>query len=175
MARSARTILDNAIYHIMARGNQKQTTFFEEEDFLTYLDFLKHYKKKFNFSLYGYCLMPNHVHLIMEIIDGQELAKIMQGMNQSYAVWFNDKYAKVGHLWQGRYKSKIITKDKYLFDCIIYVELNPVRANICPTPAEYPWTSWKTRVGHQKNVLLDNPLISGTPSSSNQGQPADWQ
>jgi len=159
MPRALRIFLDNTTYHVMARGNQKQTTFIEELDFLKYIEVLKHYKKKYNFRLYGYCLMPNHIHLILEVRKGSDLSKIMQGLNQTYAIWFNKKYKKVGHLWQGRYKGMIIQKSKYLLTCIEYVELNPIRANIKSSPFDYPWNSWLVRNGYKKDSLLDVPEI----------------
>jgi len=141
----------------MVRGNQKQVTFIEEDDFARYLDLLRHYKREYGFKLYGYCLMPNHVHLVLEVEDGIELSKIMQGLNQTYTIWFNKKYNKVGHLWQGRYKSMVIQKNKYMLDCLEYVELNPIRANITKSPFDYPWSSWKARLGYKKDGLLDSP------------------
>jgi len=143
----------------MVRGNQKQITFIEEEDFAKYLDLLRHYKREYGFKLYGYCLMPNHVHLILEVKNGIDLSKIMQGLNQAYTLWFNKKYEKVGHLWQGRYKSMVIQKNKYMLDCLEYVELNPVRANISKSPFDYPWSSWKARLGYMKDGLLDAPEL----------------
>jgi putative transposase len=89
MGKPKRITLDNSIYHITVRGNQKQTTFIDQADFARYEEILKHYKKKFKFKLYGYCLMPNHVHLILEIIKAKELAKIMQGLNLTYTLYFN--------------------------------------------------------------------------------------
>ena len=154
-----RLIINNASYHIMVRGNQKQITFIEEEDFAKYLDLLRHYKREYGFKLYGYCLMPNHVHLILEVEDGIDLSKIMQGLNQAYTLWFNKKYEKVGHLWQGRYKSMVIQKNKYMLDCLEYVELNPIRANISKSPFDYPWSSWKARLGYMKDGLLDAPEL----------------
>ena len=159
MSRMQRLIINNASYHIMVRGNQKQITFIEEEDFAKYLDLLRHYKRKYGFKLYGYCLMPNHVHLILEVEDGIDLSKIMQGLNQAYTLWFNKKYEKVGHLWQGRYKSMVIQKNKYMLDCLEYVELNPIRANISKSPFDYPWSSWKARLGYMKDGLLDAPEL----------------
>jgi putative transposase len=144
----------------MARGNQKQATFIEETDFMKYLDILRHYKRKYHFRLYGYCLMPNHVHLILEIKKSGDLSKVMQGLNQTYTIWFNEKYKKVGHLWQGRYKSKVIQKDKYMLECIAYVELNPLRANIANSPFDYHWTSWRPRLGYIKDDLLDTPELA---------------
>ncbi|MDP2938263.1 MAG: transposase [Candidatus Omnitrophota bacterium] len=159
MSRMQRLIINNASYHIMVRGNQKQITFIEEEDFAKYLDLLRHYKREYGFKLYGYCLMPNHVHLILEVEDGIDLSKIMQGLNQAYTLWFNKKYEKVGHLWQGRYKSMVIQKNKYMLDCLEYVELNPIRANISKSPFDYPWSSWKARLGYMKDGLLDAPEL----------------
>jgi len=159
MSRMQRLIMNNASYHIMVRGNQKQITFIEEKDFAKYLDLLRHYKREYGFKLYGYCLMPNHVHLILEVEDGIDLSKIMQGLNQAYTLWFNKKYEKVGHLWQGRYKSMVIQKNKYMLDCLEYVELNPIRANISKSPFDYPWSSWKARLGYMKDGLLDAPEL----------------
>jgi len=160
MRKIKRIILDNCIYHITVRGNQKQTTFINADDFTKYGEILKHYKKKYKFKLYGYCLMPNHIHLILEIIEAKKLAKIMQGLSLTYTLYFNKKYQKVGHLWQGRYKSKIIQKDKYLVNCIEYVELNPLRNNLISNPFEYDWSSWKERLGYKKKGLLDElPIV----------------
>jgi putative transposase len=143
----------------MARGNQKQATFLEEVDFLKYIEMLRRYKRKYNFKLYGYCLMPNHVHLILDIKRGKDLAKVMQGLNLTYTIWFNKKYKKVGHLWQNRYKSMVIQKDKYLLYCIAYIELNPVRAKISASSLNYRWSSWQIRFGDKKDGLLDHPQI----------------
>lgn len=159
MARKARLILDDACYHVMARGNQKQKTFVEKSDFMKYLELLRHYKREFKFRLYGYCLMPNHIHLILQINDGAQLGKIMQGLNQTYTILFNAKYAKVGHLWQGRYKSMVIQNNKYLLECIEYVELNPIRAELCKSPFDYSWSSWQERLGYKKKLLLDLPEL----------------
>jgi putative transposase len=104
--------------------------------------------------------MPNHIHFILEVKNGSDLGKIMQGLNQTYTIWFNEKYKKVGHLWQGRYKSMVIQKNKYMLDCLEYVELNPLRANLVRTPSEYPWSSWQARVGYNDNNLLDMPTLT---------------
>jgi len=160
MPRSARVLLENSCYHIINRGNQKQSIFLEKLDFENYLEILKHYKNKYYFKLYAYCLMPNHIHLIIDVRKTNDLAKIMQGLTQVYSVWFNNKYNKVGRLWQGRFKSMLIQKDKYLIDCLIYIELNPVRANIISSPGEYTWCSWKERIlVDNKFGLLDPPEI----------------
>jgi REP element-mobilizing transposase RayT len=160
MPRSARLIIDNAIYHVMTRGNQKQITFLDNKDYEKYIEILKHYKHKFWFKLFGYCLMPNHVHIIIKIKQGRSLQKIVQGLNQTYTIWFNKKYGKVGHLWQGRYKSRLIQNNNYLIDCIEYVELNPIRAGLTKKTASYPWSSYSSRLRIEKFDLLNEVEIS---------------
>lgn len=157
MINRKRLLLDNAYYHVMARGNQKQNIFLEDKDYEMYLQLLSHYKRKHKFKLYTWCLMPNHIHLILEINNCLDLSKIMQGLSLAYARRFNKKYGKVGHLWQGRYKSMVIQKERYVLDCISYIEMNPVRADIIQSPIDYAWSSYKLRVSGKKDYLLDSP------------------
>ncbi len=141
-----RLILKNACYHIMTRGNQKQKIFLDEQDCHVYINRLKKYKLKHHFLLYSFCLIPNHVHLIGESQESTGMSKFMHGLNLSYTAYFNNKYKKVGHLWQGRFKSKAIVKDNYLLDCMQYIELNPVRAKLVKHALDYPWSSYKQRI-----------------------------
>lgn len=157
MPRGMRIITDNSYYHIINRGNQKQRLFLEHVDYEEYINILKRYKRKFGFRLLGYCFMPNHVHMLLEPGEPRKLAKFMQCITQSYTAWFNLKYNKVGHLWQGRFKSMIIQKNKYFLDCVYYIEANPVRAGLTSSPADYPWSSYKERAFGKKNSLLDFP------------------
>lgn len=159
MTARGRVLVENAYYHVMTRGNQKQVVFQEGADYEKYFGLLKHYKRKYKFNLYAWCLMPNHVHLILEVTKPKELARIMQGLNIAYTRWFNRKYGKVGHLWQGRFKSLVIQKDNYVLDCINYVEMNPLRARITQTPLEYPWSSYKARTAGAKENLLDSVRV----------------
>lgn len=146
MPAGPRLLIDNACYHITTRGNQKQQVFFEEVDYRKYLSKIRKYKKKFKFLLYGFCLMPNHIHIIGEPEKPENMAKFMHALSRSYTAYFNLRYNKVGHLWQGRFNSKAIVKDGYLIDCIHYVELNPVRAGVVKTAGEYCWSSYQERV-----------------------------
>lgn len=159
MPRSARILLENTSYHIIARGNQKQEVFFETVDYERYLQLLKKYKLKYHFKLYGYCLMNNHIHMIIDPIQSHELSKVMQGLNLSYSIWFNAKYDKIGHLWQDRFKSVVIQKDEYLLTCINYIEANPVRGNIVKNPFDYSWSSYRERILDIKNGILDIPKL----------------
>lgn len=158
MPRMARLLMNNSCYHIITRGNQKQTVFLEEDDFKTYLKKLKEYTKRFKAKLYSFCLMPNHVHLILEPQESKKLAKLMQGLNLSYTLYFNRKYNKVGHLWQDRFISKVIYKDEYLLDCIQYIESNPIRAAIINNPQDYAWSSYRLRLQQNYN-LIDIPAL----------------
>ncbi|MBN2097811.1 MAG: transposase [Candidatus Omnitrophica bacterium] len=155
MPNAPRLLIENACYHLMVRGNQKQKVFLCDDDLQEYLERLRGYKKKFNFKLYGYCLMPTHVHIVGQIVVSRDLSKFMQALNRSYTAYFNDKYEKVGHLWQGRYRNKVIVKDQYLIDCISYVELNPIRAELVNSVCEYPWSSYRQRVLDDDSTILD--------------------
>jgi putative transposase len=154
MPRTARITVENACYHIITRGNQKQCVFAEPADYEMYLSILHKYKKRHKFKLYAFCLMPNHIHLIIEVKDPLKLNSIMRGINLSYTLYFNSKYQKVGHLWQDRFKSKIIEKDTYLLECINYIEANPVRASLVSELTAYSWSSYNFR--KTNNGILDN-------------------
>jgi putative transposase len=152
MPRSARVTMKKSCYHIITRGNQKQTVFKEPTDYQKYLLLITRYKNKFEFKLFCFCLMPNHIHLIIEVDNPEDLNKIMHGLNLSYTLYFNQKYKKVGHLWQDRFKSKIIEKDAYLIECIGYIENNPIRASLVSSIQQYPWSSFNFK----ENTILDN-------------------
>jgi putative transposase len=139
----------------MVRGNQKQRIFRSTEDYLLYLALLKKFKRKYKFKVYAYCLMPNHVHLLGEIENSLMLSKFMHDLNRTYTLYFNNKYSKVGHLWQGRFKSMTITKDKYLIDCINYIELNPLRSALVQKIADYPWSSYHARALGKESKVID--------------------
>lgn len=154
MPRTTRVIMENACYHIITRGNQKQTVFRESKDYEEFLKLLGRYKRKYNFRLYSFCLMPNHVHLLVEINQAPTLSLFMKGLNLSYSLYYNFKYEKVGHLWQSRFKSKLIEKNSYLLECINYIEANPVRAYLINDINQYPWSS--NSITKQKYNIIDN-------------------
>jgi putative transposase len=160
MPRTARIAPKELIYHVLTRGNNRQDIFLDDHDFQKYLDIILKYKEKYIFKLYHYVLMTNHVHLVIEPTEkGGELSQIMKGINLSYAQHYKVKYKHIGHFWQDRYKSIIISKDRYLLSCGSYVELNPVRAGLVKDPKAYPWSSYNALAYGKKNILLDkNPL-----------------
>ena len=160
MARRPRIEYEGALYHVITRGNQRQRIFKVRNDFTKYLGILAHYKARYDFWLYGYLLMNNHVHLLVET-QKSPLSKILQGINQRYTMYFNWRYRTIGHLFQGRYKAFICDKDEYLLSLIKYIHLNPVRAKISKTPEEYRWSSHHSYVGRDGEGLVDADHVLG--------------
>ncbi len=155
MPRVARIYTEQGIFHILTKGNNKQWVFKDDSDFKAYIGILKDLKQEQPFDLYHYCLMNNHVHLIIETNKNTELSKLMKRLNLSYYQYFKKKYSYAGHFWQDRYKSYVIQKDEYLINCISYIEYNSVRANMVLRPEDYPWSSYKARILGEKDKLLD--------------------
>ena len=156
MPRTARIAPKEYVYHILTRGNNRQEVFKDERDYKKYIEILQRYKDRYKFKLYHYVLMRNHVHLILESIErGGTLAEIMKGINLSYAQYYKKRYKHIGHFWQDRYKSIIISKDDYLLACGSYVELNPVRAGIVEDPKDYKWSSYNVYAYGKKDFIAD--------------------
>ena len=158
MARKTRIEFEGAFYHIITRGNQRQKVFKHEDDFIKYLKTVAKYKEKYGFALYAYVLMSNHTHLLIET-GKVPLSKILQGINQSYTVYYNKKYRTVGHLFQGRYKAILCDKDEYLLSLLKYIHLNPTRAKIAE-PWAYEWSSHRSYISREsKNPLVDTEKV----------------
>ncbi len=155
MGRNKRILRDNSFYHMTTRGNRKREVFKYTDDYKFYLNLLRKYKRKHTISIYSYCLMPNHVHLLGYVHKKEDLSRFMHDLNRGYVKYFNDTYKLVGHLWQGRFVSKPVLRDKYLFDCITYIEFNPVRAKLVNNPGDYPWSSYKARMRGDKDPIVD--------------------
>lgn len=160
MARKPRVQYQGAFYHVIVRGNQRQKVFLEEGDFDHYRRLLISYRKRYSFTLYAYVLMPNHVHLLMEQ-GGNDLSKIMQGLQQSYTQYFNRQYGKTGHLFQGRYKAILCDRDAYLLELIRYIHLNPVRAGMVKRADEYLWSSHRTYLEGRSSAWLEVEMPLG--------------
>jgi len=131
-----------AYYHLYNRGNQKKKVFVDEKDYAFYLRKMVESSRKHGFAIVSYCLMPNHVHLIVRQDREYPPAKFMSSFHTSYAMVFNKKYRTVGHLFQDRFKQNIIEDDDYMKNLIAYVHMNPVKAGICKFPKEYKWSSY---------------------------------
>lgn len=155
MPRPLRITVPNLSFHVLDRGNNRQIVFREEEDFIYFLQLMKRYKKELKFKLYHFCLMPNHIHFVIEPTIAGSLSKIMMRLTLAYASYFNKKYTAVGHVWQGRYKSSLIDKDNYFIWCSLYVELNPVRAGLVAQPQDWRWLSYNFYAFGKADLLIE--------------------
>ena len=139
MARRPRLFAPGVLYHVIVRGNQRQKTFTSEDDYRAYLERLAKYRKQYGYTVYAFCLMSNHVHLLVQS-SATPLAKFMQGLQQSYTQYFNRRHKKSGHLFEGRYKAILCQEDPYLLELIRYLHLNPVRAGIVRRAEHYEYS-----------------------------------
>lgn len=149
MARQMRVEYPGAIYHVTSRGNEKKAIFYEDYDRNCFLDILADVVKRYLWICHGYCLMPNHYHLIIETREGN-LSRGMRQLNGVYSQKFNATYSRVGHLVQGRYKAILIDRENYLLELCRYIVLNPVRAKIVTKPEDYFWSSYRITAALQK-------------------------
>ena len=136
MPRIARAVATGFPHHIIQRGNNKEKVFFDKKDRKQYLELLKKYSEKWNARIFAYCLMTNHVHLMIKPTKNESLYKMMQGVALCYTQFINRKYNRTGRLWESRYHSCVIDKDTYLWAVARYIETNPVRARIVGKPNE---------------------------------------
>jgi REP element-mobilizing transposase RayT len=158
VARLPRIEYSGALYHVLARGNQRRDVFHDDADRAKYLGKLAAYKQRHRFVLYAYVLMTNHVHLLIETRD-VSLAKIMQGIHQSYTQYYNRRYQTVGHVFQGRYKAVVCARDSYLLELVRYIHLNPVRAKLVADPADYRWSTHRSYIGMEAESSVDTQPV----------------
>jgi REP element-mobilizing transposase RayT len=158
MPRNTRIEFPGAFYHVMTRGNQKRNIFRSDNDREKLLQKLLEYKRRYEYTLLAYTLMPNHIHLLLETSQ-IPLSKIMQGILQSHTQWFNRKYKTNGHLFQGRYKAIICDKKAYLLALVRYLHINCVRAGIVKNPSEYQWSSHRIYLGIESSDLVETELV----------------
>ncbi len=137
MPRRPRMYLPGIPAHTVQRGNNREPCFFHPDDFVYYLQYLKHALSRYKVKLHAYVLMTNHVHLLMTPTDETGISKLMSLVGKNYVMYINKTYRRSGTLWEGRHKSSLIDAEKYLFYCYRYIEMNPVRASMAKKPDEY--------------------------------------
>ena len=163
MPRSARKKSKTNIYHVMLRGINRQRIFEDREDNEKFLGILQEYKAVSGYRVFAYCLMGNHIHLLIQF----QKEPIEQGMKRicsKFVYWYNTKYGRVGHLFQDRYKSEPIEDDSYLLSCFRYIHQNPVKAGIGQM-GTYPYSSYTTYFGEDHSGLVDTEYILSMVSS----------
>jgi putative transposase len=155
MAKLPRIVIPECPHHITQRGNRKQKTFFCKEDYEAYIDLLAQASRRYDLKIIAYCLMPNHVHLIVIPNSKETLSLAMAEVHENYAKQVNFKMGWSGCLWQGRYFS-VPMDENYTERCIRYVELNPVRASLCSNPEDYQWSSARANLNGIEDKLIRN-------------------
>jgi putative transposase len=148
MARQLRIEYPGAFYHVTSRGNQRQAIVQDDQDRRIFLDYIDKAYEKFGGIAHAYCLMDNHFHLFLETPRGN-LSRIMHFINTSYTLYYNARYSRAGHLFQGRFKAILIEADSYAQEVSRYIHLNPVRAGLVSNPEDYRWSSFGEYAGHR--------------------------
>lgn len=158
MARPYRLQMEDCLYHITSRGDNKKKIYISDYDYEKFLEYLLIAKDKFKFYIYSYCLMGNHYHLFIETPQAN-LSRIMHYMNTSYTSYYNKKKNKSGHLFQGRYKSLVVDGDSYFLELTRYIHLNPVKAKIVSLPEKYRWSSFNGYMKRKGDGVIDREAI----------------
>ncbi len=157
MPRHARVVLPQMPHHIIQRGHNRQVVFAHDDDYAYYLETLRAWKAHYGVKVYAFCLMTNHLHLLLE--PGPEvgaLAQLMKRVAARQTRYVNRLEGRTGTLWESRYKSSPVETETYLLACARYIELNPVRARLVAHPADYPWSSVRDKLGMCETSWLDS-------------------
>lgn len=154
MPRKPRFYLPGVPAHVMQRGHNRSAVFFDDEDYLEYLRILKAMAEKYQCLIHAYVLMTNHVHLLVTPFNKNSISRLFQGLGRQYVTYINKTYGLSGSLWEGRHKGNVIDSDVYFLTCMRYIELNPVRANMCVDPGEYRWSSYAANALGEPNSIL---------------------
>lgn len=158
MPRHSRKKSSTQTYHVVIKGADRQLLFEEAKDYKKYLDILEYYKGKFQFNIYAYCLMSNHVHLLIHHPDSTSLESIFRHINTTYATWFNLKYNRTGFVQDGRYFSEPVEDSRYLLTVVKYIHYNPTKAGLEQSPGMgYPWSSYRD---YQSDYQTESPSES---------------
>ena len=158
MTRALRFIIENQPHHIVQRGHNRTKLFLDQEDYRTYYYLLKKFSKDKTVLIYAYCLMINHVHLLIEPKKRENLPFFMKRLNVSYAKYFNKKYQRTGSVFESRYFSSPVETEQYLWTVCRYIEKNPVRTDGVENPTDFKWSSARFHMDLRGDDLIQEPL-----------------
>lgn len=162
MPRIARAVAVGFPHHVIQRGNNRDIVFFKKQDRHAYLELLQKYSSKWGCAVLAYCLMDNHVHLLMRPTREESLYKMMQGITLCYTQYINRQYERTGRLWESRYHSCIVDKERYLWAVARYIEQNPKRAKLVKEEEAYLYSSAKAHIEGAKDPALSEELFRDT-------------
>jgi putative transposase len=167
MARLPRLTVPGYPHHIIQRGNNRQAIFVGPQDYELLLALIDEHARKQHVAVHAYVLMSNHLHLLATPETAEGIPQLMQAVGRRYVRNFNLRHGRTGTLWEGRYKSTLIQAERHLLACMVYMDLNPVRAGMVAEPAEYRWSSHHHYIGRQADKLVTpHPLyweLGNTP------------
>ena len=157
MPRGPRFVFENAFYHVFNRGINKQQIFFSDDDYFFFLNKLKSLQKKYDHSIYAFCLMPNHYHISIQTRK-VPISKIISSLATSYSMYFNRTYSHLGPVFQNRFKSILIENDNYFLKLSQYIYLNPIKSGLATDPALYKFSSIREALGKEPINYLDQDI-----------------
>ncbi|MDH3380271.1 MAG: transposase, partial [Gammaproteobacteria bacterium] len=162
MPRPKRLDIPGIPQHVVQRGNNRQKVFYAPEHRKAYLKWLAEGAKRYGLAIHAYCLMTNHVHLLVTPERKGSIGRTFQHLGRHYVGYINCRQGRTGTLWEGRYKASVIDSESYLLSCYRYIELNPVRAEMVAHPRDYPWSSYRANAeGEGEHVIVPHPLYLG--------------
>lgn len=141
-----------SVYHIYSRGNNKSTLFLDNEDYHVFAQMVNEGLRRYELDIHHFALMPNHFHFLLTL-RSIDLDKFMHYIKLQYSKYFDRRYERIGHIWQGRYKCKMIETDRYLQACGEYIEMNPVRAGLVRDPADWPFSSYRSNTFQETSII----------------------
>lgn len=143
-----RLLSDTNVYHIVMKGNNSEQIFFDDNDYISFLRVLKKACDDYDASLLAYCLMNNHIHLLIKFAENN-MPQMFKAIGASFVFRYNNKYGRSGSLFNGRYYSKAVNDDSYLLTALKYIHFNPVKAELCKSPADWKWSSYNEYITPQ--------------------------
>lgn len=167
------TVYDNSVHHVVQRGLNRARIFNEQKDYEKFKLIIYRYLKEYSISIYNYCLMPNHIHVLLHVKEQAHLSDFMHDISLAYSSYYRYTYKYVGYLWQGRFKNFLIEKDSYLLECARYIERNPLRVKykLVDDLSQYPWSSYNFYSKNEKDSLITiNPLYETLGKTTHQKQ-----
>ena len=173
MPRPKRLELPGLPMHVVQRGNNREAVFFAQNDYQTYLGWLEECALHYRVEVHAWCLMTNHVHLLLTPIERGALPKLFARLGRLYVPYINTSYGHSGTLWEGRYRASLVDSDGYLLACCRYIELNPVRARMVAHPREYRWSSYAAAAqGEAHSLHTAHAVYEALGSNARQRQHA---